>query len=93
MARKQPAHEIERLRAEAARTRHALAETWTALKESRRRRRRAVAEDAPESRVYAGRKPERPSRHRGFGALMAGAFGLAMVIPRMIRRRSAPPDA
>lgn len=88
MAKKRSANEIDRLRMATARTRGELGETWRALRHAWRRRRSG---EAVETRAYAGSKPERRRLPR-FGALAAAAFGLAMVIPRMARRRSATPE-
>jgi hypothetical protein len=90
MATKRTARdEIERLRGETIRTRRELGETWRALRGAWGRRRRSAGA-APEGTVYAGSKPERRARRPGIAAI---AFGLAMVIPRMMmRRRSVPPS-
>ena len=90
MAKRTRADEIDRLRDARVRTRRELADTWAALRGARARRRaRGVAD---ERRAYAGGKPERTGWRPSVGMLAAGAFGLAMVIPRMIRRRTPPAD-
>jgi hypothetical protein len=77
--------EIDRLRQERLRTRREIADTWAALRSARARRKAGAAD---ESRAYAGSKPDRPGWRPSAGMLAAGALGLAMVIPRMIRRRT-----
>jgi ferric-dicitrate binding protein FerR (iron transport regulator) len=89
MAKKQSAHEIDRLRMATAHTRGELAETWGTLRRAWSRRRRS---DGAEAHAFAGSKPRRPSRRPRFGTMAAAVVGLAMVIPRMMRRRSSTPE-
>ena len=78
--------DLDRLRADVVRTRQELGATWQALRAGMSSRRAAAPSSADAHVAYAGVKPHRSWR-LSVGALAAGAAGLAIVVPRMIRKR------